>query len=101
MISYPATPFVYETEVVKVPPPVGGGDELVLRLPGVGTKAVLLPAEKNMRAYSIFKASKEAFRDIAYAVFGEDWRWFEASMNTRDRNRMMMAIGWKIVEAID
>ncbi len=98
MTEYPATPFVYEARVVDKR--INGPSiELLLVLPGELIKVVQLPLKPD--EFDAMLAGREAFRDIAYHVFGEDWRLYEASMNSRDRRRNWAVIGRKILEEVN
>jgi hypothetical protein len=92
---------VYEAQVVAVIDDGEGWLHVKMILPGAGSATKLIKhADARELAYWCTKAGREAFRDITFAVFGEDYRWFEASIPKRDRNRMFFAIGRKIAEAV-
>jgi len=101
MIKYPSTPFVYEARVLAIEQRAHY-IAVKLALPGVGktTKFLRSSAGDKWMAYDIAKTSKECFRDISYGVFGDDFRWFEASMTKREGNRMKYAIARKLSDAL-
>lgn len=101
MIQYPATPFVYEAFVSEVKEE-HGKTSVRLMLPGFGPKLYYLGdvADLLVRSHACAKLARECVRDIAYHVFGEDWRWFEASMPPKDKKRMWLVLSRKLMEAI-
>jgi hypothetical protein len=98
--EYPATPFIYEARVLA-----SKKDKrywhVKLILPGVGVVTKTIRHGDNASiAYGIIRASREACRDIFYSVFGDDWRWYEASIQSRHLRRMWIHIGTLISREI-